>query len=332
MIRFKYSLSNFSDLLQSMCEKFEVPFKDEKLVFPDALGKGYMKAVRLPNGLEALIGDFTLKQDFLIERTRINKEFYVFICDRATHVKKFIVDIDQDRLEKKEASFSAMYLLSYLSDLSQFTNAGAHWSTVRVIISRDWMAKYLKLDILDDVLQRYLALKSKSVHVRDFDFDSQVLMDEILHPDENSPVENTFIQNRIMLLLENFFTWLYQQMSVMEMNIKMTREEIDQITEVENQLLSNLSQAPTINQLARQAAMSPSKLKKQFKDVFGLPIYEYFQKNRMQKARELLLEGNRSVKAVGMELGFSNLSNFSLAFKKEFDELPSELLKANALT
>jgi len=133
-------------------------------------------------------------------------------------------------------------------------------------------------------------------------------------------------------LLENFFTWLYQQMSVMEMNIKMTRDEIDQITEVENQLLSNLAQAPTINQLARQAAMSPSKLKKQFKDVFGLPIYEYFQKNRMQKARELLLEGNRSVKAVGMELGFSNLSNFSLAFKKEFDELPSELLKASVLT
>jgi AraC-like DNA-binding protein len=78
--------------------------------------------------------------------------------------------------------------------------------------------------------------------------------------------------------------------------------------------------------------MSPSKLKKQFKDVYGMPIYEYFQKNRMQKAREMLLEGNRSVKAVGMELGFSNLSNFSLAFKKEFDELPSELLKSNALT
>jgi AraC-like DNA-binding protein len=134
------------------------------------------------------------------------------------------------------------------------------------------------------------------------------------------------------MLLENFFSWLYQQMSVMELKIKMSREEIDQITVVEQELLSNLAQAPTISQLARQAAMSPSKLKKQFKDVYGMPIYEYFQKNRMQKAREMLLEGNRSVKAVGMEMGFSNLSNFSLAFKKEFDELPSELLKSSALT
>jgi AraC-like DNA-binding protein len=52
----------------------------------------------------------------------------------------------------------------------------------------------------------------------------------------------------------------------------------------------------------------------------------------MQKARELLLEGNRSIKSVGIELGFSNLSNFSMAFKKEFNELPSELLKSAALT
>jgi AraC-like DNA-binding protein len=315
-----------------MCEKLAVPFKNEKLIFPDALGKGYMRAVKLPNGLEALIGDFTLKQDLLIERTRMNKEFYVFICDRATGIKRFSVDIDKDKLEKRDTEFSAMYLLSFLSDLSQFATAGTHLSTVRVIISRDWMARYLKMEELEDVLQRYLALKAKSIHVRDFDFDSQALMDEILHPDEDTPVENAFIQNRVMMLLENFFTWLYQQMSVMEMNIKMTRDEIDQITEVEQILLSNLSQAPTINQLAKQAAMSPSKLKKQFKDVFGFPIYEYFQKNRMQKAREMLLEGNRSVKAVGMELGFSNLSNFSLAFKKEFNELPSDLLKANALT
>lgn len=332
MISFQFALSTFREILQSMCEKMAVPFEDDKLIFPEAVGSGYMRSVILPNGLEALIGDFTLKKDLQIERSRLNKEFYVFICDRITGVKKLIVDIDKDRLEKKDTEFSAMYLLSFLSDLTQYTTSGTHVSTVRVIISKDWMAKYLKMEELDDVLRRYLALKSKSIHVRDFDFDSQVLMDEILTPPKDSLQEKTFIQNRVMLLLENFFTWMYQQMAVMEMNIKMTRDEIDQISEVENQLLSNLSQAPTINQLARQAAMSPSKLKKQFKDVYGLPIYEYFQKNRMQKARQLLLEGNRSVKAVGMEMGFSNLSNFSLAFKKEFHELPSELLKSNVLT
>jgi AraC-like DNA-binding protein len=70
--------------------------------------------------------------------------------------------------------------------------------------------------------------------------------------------------------------------------------------EVENQLVTNLAQAPTINQLAKQAAMSPSKLKKQFKDVYGLPIYEYFQKNRMQREIDLLIQVNRSVNSLGI--------------------------------
>ena len=331
MIRFRYSLSNYSELLKTVSVQLNVPFIDDTLFFPATVGDGYMKVVSLPNGLEAFIGDFTLKQDLLLERSHGRNEFYLFICEKGTNVKKFFVDIDQDRLEKKNEEISAMYLLSYLSDLSQFTSSGTHLTTIRIIINKDWMAKYLKIEQLDEVLQRYLALKSKSIHVREFDYDSQKLMDEILHPDPDSPLEKAYLQNRIMLLLENFFSWMYQQISVMELKIKMSREEIDQILEVENILLSNLSDAPTISQLARKSAMSPSKLKKQFKDVYGMPIYEYYQKNRMQKARELLLEGNRSVKAVGKELGFSNMSNFSLAFKKEFDELPSELLKTIAL-
>jgi AraC-like DNA-binding protein len=125
---------------------------------------------------------------------------------------------------------------------------------------------------------------------------------------------------------------MYQQMSVTELKIRMNREEIEQMLKIEELLLADMAKAPTINQLAREAAMSPSKLKKQFKDVFGQPIYEYYQKKRMQKARELLQEGNRSVKSVGIEMGFANLSNFSLAFRKEFGELPSDVIKSLPLT
>ena len=47
----------------------------------------------------------------------------------------------------------------------------------------------------------------------------------------------------------------------------------------------------------------------------------------MQKARIMLLTGEHSIKDVGYTLGYANLSNFTLAFKKEFKMLPSDLLK-----
>ena len=58
------------------------------------------------------------------------------------------------------------------------------------------------------------------------------------------------------------------------------------IKEAEDILLKDFSQQPpAIAQLARIAAMSPSKLKILFKEVFGLPVNQYYQKHRMNKAK-----------------------------------------------
>ena len=61
--------------------------------------------------------------------------------------------------------------------------------------------------------------------------------------------------------------------------------------------------------------------------MYGTAVFEYFQRMRMQKARILLLTHKYSVKQIGRQLGYANLSNFTIAFKKEFDQLPSQLKK-----
>ena len=59
-----------------------------------------------------------------------------------------------------------------------------------------------------------------------------------------------------------------------------------------------------------------------------MPIYEYYQKNRMMRAKALLQEEVYSIKHVGMMVGYSNLGHFAASFKKEFGILPSELVNA----
>jgi len=101
---------------------------------------------------------------------------------------------------------------------------------------------------------------------------------------------------------------------------------IKSMMHVESILVSNLSAPPpTIPVLARTAMMSETKLKNLFKTVYGLNPYEYYQKNRMLKARQLLRSKKYSVKEAGIALGFKNLSNFTIAYKKEFNSLPSEI-------
>ena len=74
--------------------------------------------------------------------------------------------------------------------------------------------------------------------------------------------------------------------------------------------------------------MSSTKLKTKFKQIYGMKLYEFYNRNRLEKAREMLQTGKYSVKQAGMDIGFSNLSNFAKAFKKEFGILPKDILKS----
>ena len=72
--------------------------------------------------------------------------------------------------------------------------------------------------------------------------------------------------------------------------------------------------------------MSPSKLKLVFKEVFGMPVYQYYQKQRLQKGKAMLITKRYSIKEVASELGYIHVKDFTKAFQKHFDQLPEEII------
>lgn len=90
-------------------------------------------------------------------------------------------------------------------------------------------------------------------------------------------------------------------------------------------LLKDLSQAPTIADVATTVGLNQCKLKKGFKTLFGNSIYAYYQKARMEEAMTLLK--NHNVTETAMLLGYSNVSHFSTAFRKQFNILPGDARK-----
>ena len=192
------------------------------------------------------------------------------------------------------------------------------------------MGDYLGVTNIEDVLSAYLSLQVENVHREPLDGEYRRLMQEVADVDDENPMRLAVIQNRIMLLVERFFLRIYERKRNALFNVPLSKTDIDRVMQVEAVLTKDIFEpAPTINQLARMVSISESKLKKDFKLIYGIPVYEYFQKVRMQAAKDKLLSGDHSVKEVAMELGYSNLSNFTIAFKKEFGLLPSKLLTAN---
>lgn len=76
-----------------------------------------------------------------------------------------------------------------------------------------------------------------------------------------------------------------------------------------------------ISQLADKVKLPEKRLKAVFKQLYGLGLYAYLRQVRMEKAKELLLEG-KSIKVIIHVIGFENESNFCKAFRKAFKESP----------
>ncbi|MSP74770.1 MAG: AraC family transcriptional regulator [Rhodospirillaceae bacterium] len=79
----------------------------------------------------------------------------------------------------------------------------------------------------------------------------------------------------------------------------------------------------TIEELAKDVALSRSVLAERFTDLVGMPPMHYLAKWRMQIAAGLLSGGNTNMATIAAEIGYGSEAAFSRAFKKSVGVPPS---------
>ena len=75
--------------------------------------------------------------------------------------------------------------------------------------------------------------------------------------------------------------------------------------------------------IARDVGISPFHFIRQFKALFGVTPHQFRIHARVDLAKQLLAEGERSVTDVCMEVGFSSLGSFSALFRRRVGESPA---------
>lgn len=328
MIAFHYKLTNYADYLNQLAKVFETTVEGDQLNIPAHFGKGFFKYVPINNGLEALIYDINLKETLFLRREKESKEFYTLVFDQILHAGNgYSITIGSEKIHEMEKPI-ALYLTSFLYDVENVLQKDVHLRGIRIILPVSWMQQYLQLAEKESVLQKYIELKTAGIMYKPVGDELKGILKDLLSKEE---IPLLFYQNKILRIIERFFAWLYNEMQVISDRSGISLPDIETAQKIEALLTNDVTQLPpTIKEMAREAAMSESKLKKVFKSVYGLPPYEYYQKERMKKARMMLLTGQYSIKDVGYTLGYANLSNFTLAFKKVFGQLPREVIKSNA--
>ena len=92
-----------------------------------------------------------------------------------------------------------------------------------------------------------------------------------------------------------------------------------------------LTQDIALSELASLTRLSPTYFCRAFKRSVGLAPHQYQLSRRIERAKELLADRERSVTDVALDCGYSSPSSFSTAFRRTAGKTPSAYRRA-ALT
>jgi AraC-like DNA-binding protein len=89
-------------------------------------------------------------------------------------------------------------------------------------------------------------------------------------------------------------------------------------------ILSSLDHPILLNDVAQEACLSPYYFHRAFTQAFRETPHRYLIRHRLEKARQLLSQTDRSVTEVCFECGFESPGSFSSLFRRRFGMTPSE--------
>jgi AraC-like DNA-binding protein len=102
----------------------------------------------------------------------------------------------------------------------------------------------------------------------------------------------------------------------------LSRNEMDRIRAARDLLVRDLVSPPTLSQLGKHFCLSRYKLQYGFREMFGGSVFGYLREYKMQTARQLFTRADMNVSQVAWAVGYTNVSQFTKAYKKRFGVLP----------
>ncbi len=148
----------------------------------------------------------------------------------------------------------------------------------------------------------------------------QSIVDSLFNIQYTGKTKMMFFRSQITTLLSHFFGQL-ASLKTEKINTS-EREKLNQARDI---LLENIDNPPSLNEISKEIGLNTFKLKKEFKALFGVPVFKYLQNERLTLAHKMIGNQESTVQEAAWHVGYDSLSSFSNAFEKKFGYRPSQI-------
>jgi len=148
----------------------------------------------------------------------------------------------------------------------------------------------------------------------------QLIVRSIFDIEYEGKARMMFFRSQITALLSHFFGQL-----ALNPQTEIPLRDREQLTKARDILVKDLDNPPSLTELSTAIGLNTTKLKKEFKAIFGVPVFKYLQNERLTKAHKMISQKQSTVQEAAWNVGYDSLSSFSNAFAKKFGYRPSQI-------
>lgn len=148
----------------------------------------------------------------------------------------------------------------------------------------------------------------------------QRIFQEMLRCSFEDSLKRIYLEGKVMELTA---VYMHEALGRPVVRAVLSRTDIDSLLRAKEILDHDLLAAPGIQELSKRVCLNENKLKKGFKQLFGMPVHAYIIDSRLKAAYRLLENGSSTVTAAAVMTGFSNPSFFAEKFRQKYGSVPS---------
>ena len=281
---------------------------------------------KIDKGFWILLTNMNIKQNIVTISSYDKNTFndYYFLNLTLFQHKFIIKDSQQISLLNTSWTFNKPY-----TEVPNYFYKQTEGKIISFAIKKDWIKKMLssKKSTERKIIIEFLDNKrgfSRWVDIVPNTHDLAREISEILQDQNCLNINHIALKKKSKQLIIDFFKNASNDSRFLN-NISLSNLDYSNAAKAEKIIMTNLHLPFLgIENIAKEVSTSPTKLKVNFKIIYGFSMLNYHKEKNMLFAKQLITNPDISITEIANITGYNSSSRFAASFKKRFGILPSK--------
>jgi AraC-like DNA-binding protein len=308
--------------LQGVATSLGVDIENNQLKFPETVGQGILREFVIEPGLTLTFGELEPRKQLQLRTKALDKKIgFTILFKYIERGSSFFKPISGQYTEVKAGG--VQFLSSNVKNHLIFP-ASSHCYLFRLFISNEWIANNLAEFIGQNGVFREMIFDDKKVmHFEPLNNRFVRLFKDVFKSEFDSKLVHLIVKDKGYEAVVIFFDHFYKQF--FSENIQLSKYSISdqkRLYMLVDYIHANLDKNLSLDDLAKEAGFSKSKLQSMFHYFFHQSIYNFIKNLKFEKAVSLLVKTDDDIRFVASKLGYNSSTHFINIFKRHFGVSP----------